>query len=145
LTVLAAQALGGRIEVLSAGTVNEIDGAFASLTEKRVEALFVSPSIFFTSRRVQFATLAARYAVPTVYNDRGYVEVGGLMSYGTSGAETERQAGVYAGRILKGERPADLPVFRASKFELVINLQTARTLGITLPPGLLASADEVIE
>jgi putative ABC transport system substrate-binding protein len=141
----AAQALGGRIEVFSAGTVNEIDSAFASLTEKRVEALFVSPSIFFTSRRLQFATLAARHAVPTVYNDRGYVEVGGLMSYGTSGAEIERQAGVYAGRILRGEKPADLPVFRASRFELVINLQTAKTLGITLPPGLLASADEVIE
>jgi putative ABC transport system substrate-binding protein len=140
-----AAALGRQLDLLAAGTIREVDSAFASLAEKRTEALFVSPSLFFASRRVQFATLATRYAIPAIYGSREYAEVGGLMSYGTSAADDERQTGVYVGRILKGEKPANLPVLRATKFELIINLQTARTLGITVPPGLIAAADEVIE
>jgi putative ABC transport system substrate-binding protein len=141
----AATAVGARIEVFSASTITEIDGAFASIADAKIEALFVSPSIFFTNRRVQFATLATRYALPAVYAGRDFVEVGGLMSYGTDPNATYRQGGVYVGRILKGEKPGDLPVIRASNFELVINLQTARTLGLTIPPNLLAIADGVIE
>jgi putative ABC transport system substrate-binding protein len=141
----AAASLGGQVEVLTAGTIGDIDRAFASLAEKRTECLFVAPGVFFANRRVQLATLATRHAVPTIYASRDFVEVGGLMSYGSVTGVTIRQVGVYVGRILKGEKPADLPVLRASKFELVINLQTARTLGITVPPGLLAIADEVIE
>jgi putative ABC transport system substrate-binding protein len=141
----AATALGSRMEVLSASTIAEIDSAFASIAAKRIEALFVSPSILFGNRRVQFASLATRYAVPTMYSSRDFVEVGGLMSYGASSEDMDRQTGVYVGRILKGTKPADLPVARASKFELVINMQTARTLGLTVPPTLLAVADEVIE
>jgi putative ABC transport system substrate-binding protein len=140
-----AAGLGSAIELVKAGTVDEITGAFASLVEKRTEGLFVSPSVLYGNRRVQLSTLAARYAIPTIYFDRSFVEVGGLMSYGTDSAEIHRQVGVYAGRILKGEKPADLPVLRPTKFELVINLGTARTLGITVPPVLLAIADEVIE
>jgi putative tryptophan/tyrosine transport system substrate-binding protein len=137
--------LGGQIEILAAGTIGEIDRTFASLVEKRIEALFVAPSVFFTNRRVQLATLAMRLAIPTFYVSRDYVEVGGLMSYGASEADIHRQVGLRVGRILKGEKPADLPVLRPTKFELVINLPTARTLGLTVPPSLLATADEVIE
>ncbi len=141
----AATALGSRMEVFSASTIAEIDSAFSSIAAKGIEALFVSPSILFANRRVQFAALARRYAVPTVYSIRDFVEVGGLMSYGASSEDMDRQTGVYVGRILKGTKPADLPVARASKFELVINLQTAKLLAVEVPPSLLAIADEVIE
>jgi putative tryptophan/tyrosine transport system substrate-binding protein len=141
---MAAAAVGSQVEVFSASTITEIDGAFARISNDKIDALIVSPSIFFTERRVQFATLTIRYALPAMYTNRDFVEAGGLMSYGTSN-DMDRQVGVYVGRILKGEKPADLPVIRASKFELVINLQTARTLGLTVPPSLLAIADDAIE
>jgi putative ABC transport system substrate-binding protein len=141
-----AAGLGGQIEVLGVATVGEIDDAFASLAQKRTEALFVGPGgSFFTDRRVQFATLATRYAVPTIYSHRDFVEAGGLMSYGASETDIHRQMGVYAGRILKGEKPADLPVLRPTKFELAINVTTAKALGLTVPSTLLAIADAVIE
>jgi putative ABC transport system substrate-binding protein len=141
----AASSIGGQIEVLPAGTNNDIDTAFAGLVQKRADALLVSPGPLFGNRRVQLATLAARHAVPAMYFDRQFAEVGGLISYGTSLADQYRQTGIYVGRALKGERPADLPVLRATRFELVINLQTAKALGIDVPPMLLARADEVIE
>jgi putative tryptophan/tyrosine transport system substrate-binding protein len=141
-----AVGLGGQIEVLGAGpTIGEIDKAFASLAQKRTEALFVAPGTFFTNRRVQFATLATRYAIPTIYYLRDFVEVGGLISYGASETDIHRQLGLYAGRVLKGEKPADLPVLRPTKFELVINLGTAKALGLSIPETLLATADEVIQ
>jgi putative ABC transport system substrate-binding protein len=140
-----ANALGAQIEILTPGTIDEIDRAFAALAEKRTEALFVSPGVFYANRRVQFATLAARYAIPTLYGSRTHVEVGGLMSYSANEAEMHRQVGLYAGRILRGEKPADLPVLRPTKFELVINLGTAKALGLAVPPTLLSTADEVIE
>jgi putative ABC transport system substrate-binding protein len=141
----AALAVGLQVDVLSAGTNSEIDAAFASLVQKRADGLLVTPDELFGSRRVQLATLAARRGVPALYSFRDVPEVGGLMSYGPSNAELERQAGVYAGRILKGEKPADLPVMRATKFELIVNLQTAKALGLDVPPTLLALADEVID
>jgi putative ABC transport system substrate-binding protein len=141
----AASAIGGQIEILPAGTNNEIDTAFAGLVQKRADALLVSPGPLFGNRRVQLATLAARHAVPAMYFDRQFAEVGGLISYGTSLADQYRQTGIYAGRALKGERPADLPVLRATRFELVINLATAKALGLDVPPMLLARADVVIE
>jgi putative ABC transport system substrate-binding protein len=141
----AAGGLGGQMEVLRAGTIGEIDNAFAGLAQRRAEALFVAPGVFFTYRRVQFATVATRYAIPTIYCLRDFVEVGGLMSYGASETDIHRQLGLYAGRILDGEKPADLPVLRPTKFELVINLGTAKALGLAIPPTLLATADEVIE
>jgi putative ABC transport system substrate-binding protein len=141
----AAEALGRHLDILTAATIGEIDGVFASLAERRTEALFVAPSIFFTNRRVQFATLATRHGIPTLYANREFVEVGGLISYGTSQTQTHRQVGLYAGRILRGEKPAELPVLRADKFELVINAGTAKALGLAIPPTLLAIADEVIE
>ena len=134
-----------RIDVIQARDSREIEAAFAALVRTKADALLVGPDSVFQNRRVQLAILAARHAVPTVFPVREFVEVGGVMSYGTSLAEAYRQEGVYAGRILKGEKPADLPVVQLSKFELVINLKTAKTLGITFPPGLLAIADEVIE
>ena len=138
-------AMGVQIEQVQASNILEIDAAFASLVRKRVDALVVGPDSFFFSRRLQLATLATRHAIPAIYNIREFAEAGGLMSYGTSLVEAYRQAGIYAGRILKGAKPADLPVVQSSKFEFVINLSTARALGIEVPPTLLARADEVIE
>jgi putative ABC transport system substrate-binding protein len=141
----AAPAIGLQIQILNAGTIGEIDAAFAAFARERPDALFVASDGFFTSRGVQFATLAARDRIPAAYGARELVAGGGLMSYGTDVADMYRQVGAYAGSILKGAKPADLPVVQSTKFELVINLQTARLLGIDVPPGLLATADEVIE
>jgi ABC-type uncharacterized transport system substrate-binding protein len=141
----AAAAVGRQIEILAAGSPRDIDAAFASLEQKRVEGLLVNPDPFFDNRRVQLVTLAAHQRLPTIYPFREHVEIGGLMSYGSSATERDRQVGVYAGRILKGEAPGNLPVVRAAKFELVINLQTARALRLDVPATLLAQADEVIE
>jgi len=141
----AAHAMGLQIQVLNASTTRELDSAFATVVRERPDALFVGPGSFFSSRRIQLANLAARSGVPAIYPVRDNVEAGGLMSYGTSLMDAYRQVGVYAGRILKGAKPADLPVVQSSKFELVINASTARMLGLDLPPTLLARADEVIE
>jgi putative tryptophan/tyrosine transport system substrate-binding protein len=140
-----ARGLGLQLQIVSAGTNREIDAAFETIAREHCDALFVGPDAFFASRRVQFATLAARHGIPASYSNRNYPEVGGLMSYGTSLAEMFHQAGVYVGRILKGANPAELPVVQSTKFEFVINLQTARALGIAVPQALLVSADEVIE
>jgi putative tryptophan/tyrosine transport system substrate-binding protein len=137
--------MGLQIQVLNASTNREIDAAFATLERERPDALFVASGAYFTSRRVQLAQLAARYAIPAAYVGRQFVDVGGLMSYGANLADAWRQLGVYAGRILKGARAADLPVIQASRFELIINHQTARMLRLTVPPGLLVAAEEVIE
>ena len=137
--------MGLQIQVFNVGTSGEIDAAFATLARERPDALFVSPDPFFTVRRVQLATLAARHAIPSSFPTREPVDVGGLISYGTNINDAYRQAGVYVGRILKGEKPADLPVMQAAKFELIVNLKTAKALGLTVPAGLLAIADEVIE
>jgi putative ABC transport system substrate-binding protein len=131
--------------MIDASTGQQIDEAFVGLGRDRPDALFVAPDVFFNTRKVQLTILAARYGLPTSFSARDYVEVGGLMSYGTDINDTYRQVGVYAGRILKGEKPADLPVLQETKFELVINTQTAKTLGVIIPPTLLARADEVIE
>ena len=141
----AASAIGLQIEIVHANDSREIEAAFATLVRNRTDALLVGTDPFFFSRRLQLATLATRHAIPAVYNVREYSEAGGLMSYGTSLIEMFRQLGVYAGRILMGAKPADLPVVQATKFELVINLPTAKALGLTVPPALLARADEVIE
>jgi putative ABC transport system substrate-binding protein len=141
----AARAIGLQIQVLNASTSGEIEAAFATLARERPDALFVVPDGFFLDRRVQIATLAARDRIPAAYGDRETVVVGGLMSYGTSLVDAAHQVGVYTGKILKGAKPADLPVVQSTKFEFVINLQTARLLGIEVPPTLLALADEVIE
>ena len=141
----AALTIGFQIQVLNASTSREIETAFATFVRERPDALFVGPDPFFGGRRVQLATLATRHAIPTAYALRDYAEAGGLMSYGANVADAYRQVGDYAGRILKGAKPADLPVVQASKFELVINTVTARMLGLTVPPSLLARADEVIE
>jgi putative ABC transport system substrate-binding protein len=144
-TAAAARAMGLQVQVLNADTSGEIDAAFATLARERSDALFVDPNPFFVSRRVHLVNLASRLAVPAIYFDRAFAEIGGLMSYGASLTDSYRQGGVYTARILKGTKPADLPVLQSSKFELVINHQTARMLGLTVPPGLLARADEVIE
>jgi putative ABC transport system substrate-binding protein len=141
----AARAIGLQIQVLNATTSREIEAAFASLVRDRADALFVAPDGFFISRRVQFATLAVRHGIPASYSTRDDVEAGGLMSYGTDLMDMWRQAGVYTGQILKGASPADLPVLQSTKFEFVINLQTARALGIEVPNSIQLLADEVIE
>jgi putative tryptophan/tyrosine transport system substrate-binding protein len=141
----AARALGLQIQILNATSSREIDAAFAALVRERVDALFVSPDGFFNGRRVQLATMAARHAVPMTSATREVAEAGGLMSYGPNIAAAWRVVGVYAGRILKGAKPTELPVEQASKFELIINAQTARMLGLEVPATLLARADEVIE
>ena len=140
----AGSAIGGQVDILTAGTDREIDLAFASLVRKHTDALVVGPHSFFLNRRAQLLTLTARHAIPTIFPFRDFTEAGGLMSYG-SGSDDFRQVGIYTGRILKGAKPADLPVMQASKFEFIINLQTAKALGIDVPPTLLATADEVIE
>ena len=141
----AARALGLQIQLMKAATSREIEDAFEALARDPADALFVFPDAFFASRRVQFVILATRYAIPAAYPDRAFAEVGGLMSYGANLTDAYRQVGAYTGRILKGARPAELPVVQSSKFELVINAETARMLGLTVPPQLLARADEVIE
>jgi putative tryptophan/tyrosine transport system substrate-binding protein len=141
----AGRAIGRQIDVIAARTAREIDEAFASLTRQGAAGLLVAPDTFFVDRRVQLATLATRYVLPTIGTNREYAEAGALMSYGSNIVDQFRQAGIYVGRILKGERAADLPVIRPTRFELVINAQTARILGIEVPPTLLARADEVIE
>jgi len=141
----AGRAMGLQIQVFNAGTGREINAAFETLARERPDALFVGPDPFFVARRVQLATLAARHAIPTSFSVREFAEAGGLMSYGTNIVDAYRHAGVYAGRVLKGAKPADLPVVQSAKFELVINAQTALMLGLTVPSSLLATADEVIE
>jgi putative ABC transport system substrate-binding protein len=141
----AARAIGLQIQIVEAATGREIDAAFATLARERPDALFVAADVFFSSRRVQFANLAARERIPAAYSGRDIVVAGGLMSYGTDRADSFHQVGVYAGSILRGAKPADLPVVQSTKFELLINLQTARLLDIEVPPTLLALADEVIE
>ena len=141
----AARSMGLQMQILNAGTRQEIDATFAIMGRERPDALFVSSDTFFTSRRVQLVSLAMRYAIPTAFPNRESAEIGGLMSYGTSIFDAWRQSGSYAGRILRGAKPADLPVAQSTKFELVINAQTASILGLTVPASLLATADEVIE
>jgi len=141
----AARAIGLQIQIHKASTSREIEAAFATIALGHADALFVAPDGFFNARRVQFATLAAHYRIPAAYAAREFVETGGLMSYGTDPLDMYRQLGVYTGRILKGANPADLPVVQSTKFEFVINAQTARALGLEVPPQLLASVDEVIE
>jgi putative ABC transport system substrate-binding protein len=141
----AAAAIRREVNILYAGTTREIEEAFVKLGQDRPDALFVVSGSFFTSRRVQLTTLVARHGLPAIYGDRQYVEVGGLMSYGPSATDSFRQAGIYAARLLKGEKAAELPIMRASKFEFVINMPTARAFALTIPPNLLALTDEVIE
>jgi putative ABC transport system substrate-binding protein len=141
----AARAIALQIQVLNASTSREIEAAFATLVRERTDALFVATDTFFISRRVQFATLAARYGIPAIYSTREEVAAGGLLSYGTDTTDMFHQVGVYTGQILKGAKPADLPVMQSTKFEFVINLQTARALNIDVPAQLLARAVEVIE
>ena len=141
----AALSIGKQIEVLEAPTGRDIDTAFANLAQRPIDALLVGPSPLIDNRRVQLVTLATYYRLPAIFPLRGFAEAGGLMSYGSSITDAYRWAGVYTGRILKGEKPADLPVMQSIKFELVINLNTAKAFGLSFPPGLLAIADEVIE
>jgi putative ABC transport system substrate-binding protein len=141
----AARAIGLQMQLHRADTSGEIDAAFATMARDRPDAVFISSSPFFTTRRVQLVQLTARHVIPATYVGRQYVEIGGLMSYGANLTDAWRQLGVYVGRILKGAKPADLPVVQSTKFELVINRQTARMIGLAVPQTLLASADEVIE
>jgi putative ABC transport system substrate-binding protein len=141
----AAPTMGLQVQILNATAITEIDAAFATIARERLDALFVAPDGLFVGRGVQLATLTARDRIPAAYSVRDPVAAGGLMSYGTDLAEVFRQIGVYTGTILKGAKPADLPVLQSTKFEFVINLHTARALGIEVPPGVLSIADEVIE
>jgi ABC-type uncharacterized transport system substrate-binding protein len=141
----AARAIGLQIKILNASTSRDIEAAFATIAIDRVDALFVGPDGFFNGRRVQFATLATRHGIPAAYPSREFVEVGGLMSYGTDILDMYRQVGVYTGRVLKGANPADLPVVQSTKFEFVINVQTARALGLEVTNSMQLLADEVIE
>jgi putative ABC transport system substrate-binding protein len=141
----AGASMGLQIRMLTADTIQEIDAAFATMAREPPDALFVSSGPFFSARRVQLVQLAARHAIPATYSNRLTAAVGGLMSYGANSADANRQVGIYAGRILKGAKPADLPVVQSTRFELVINASTARMIGLTVPPTLLAIADEVIE
>jgi putative tryptophan/tyrosine transport system substrate-binding protein len=142
---VAADAVGLQIQLLNASNGNEIDAAFTSLASSRVDGLLVGADAFFVSRRVQIAILAARYMVPAIYTVGDYAEAGGLISYGTDVTDSVHQQGVYVGRILKGTKPTDLPVVQSTKFKFVINLRTAKALGLEVPPILLSRADEVIE
>jgi len=141
----AARTIGVQLHVLRASTDHEIDTAFESVAQQGISALAVAADPFFNTRRDKLVALAARHAVPTIYQNREYPVAGGLMSYGIDLADVYRQIGAYAGRILKGAKPADLPVLQPTKFELVINLKTAKALGLTVPPDVLSLADEVIE
>jgi putative ABC transport system substrate-binding protein len=141
----AARAIGLAIHIANAGTIREIDAAFEMIVREHADALFLAPDQFLGSRRVQIVTLATRHALPSSYSGRSIVEVGGLMSYGTNTDDAYRQEGVYTGRILKGEKPTDLPVIQSTRLEFIINLSTARALGIDISPTLIALADEVIE
>ena len=141
----AAPTMGIELRVVKATTIAEIDAVFATFARERPDALFVGPDGFFSSRRVQFALLAARDRIPATYTNRGYVTAGGLMSYGTDLVDVAREVGAYTGRILRGAKPADLPVEQSTKFEFVINLQTARALDLEVPPAILSIADELIE
>jgi putative ABC transport system substrate-binding protein len=141
----AAQAIGLQLRILNASSGAEINKAFAEFARDRPDALFVTGDPMFTARRVQITHLASRHAIPAAYSVREFVEAGGLMSYGTNVPDTWRQAGVYTGRILKGAKPADLPVVQSTKFELIINHEAARLISLTMPQSLLTSADEVIE
>jgi len=141
----SAEQLGHKLVVVKASTVSEIDMAFAMLVQASVGGLVVSPDTFFTGRRVQIATLAARHAIPTIHYNRDFALAGGLMSYASRIENAYREMGVYTARVLKGTKPADLPILEPTKFEFVINLSTAKALGLTIPPGVLAIADEVIE
>ncbi len=141
----AAASINQQIEVFHASTNREINTAFESLVQKRADALLVFSDVLFIGRRVQLITLAAHHRLPAIYPQRDFPEIGGMMSYGPNIADQVRQTGIYAARILKGEKPADLPVMRATKYEFVINLQTVGLLGISMPATLLALADEVIE
>jgi putative ABC transport system substrate-binding protein len=141
----SASAIGQQIDVFHASSNREIDAAFSALVQRQDAAVLVIPDALFFDRRVQLIALAARHAIPAIYASREYAEAGGLMSYGTDLADVFRQVGAYAGRILKGAKPADLPVVQPTKFELVVNMQTARLIGLEISPTLLARADEVIE
>jgi putative ABC transport system substrate-binding protein len=141
----AGAAMNLQVQIVTVATASEINAAFTALAKDRPDALFVSPDPFFIGRRAQLATQAARNAVPTSFSTRDFPEAGGLMSYGTNIVDAYRQAGIYTGRILKGAKPADMPVIQATKFEMVINIETARLLGLAIPSSLLARADEVIE
>jgi putative tryptophan/tyrosine transport system substrate-binding protein len=141
----AARTIGLQIQVLNTSTSSEIDAAFAALQRERPDALFIAPDASFGSRRLQIISLAARDRIPAAYSSRDTVAAGGLMSYGTDFTDMFRQVGVYTGNILKGAKPADLPVVQSTKFELVINLKTAKALGLTIQESLLATADEVIQ